>query len=116
MPIIVSKLWTSFFSFGKANAITIYPFVFVKNRKLRENSILINHESIHLAQALELLILPFYIAYLVEFAIRMLQYRNFQMAYMNISFEREAYMHQFNLSYLKNRKLWSFKNYLIKKA
>ena len=72
----------------------------------------INHERIHTAQQRELLFIPFYIWYLIEWLIRLIQYRNWNKAYLNISFEREAYTHGHNLSYLKNRKLYSFLKYL----
>lgn len=112
--LIVSAFWTSFFSAGKANAVTIFPFIFLRKKNLKSDTILINHERIHIVQALELLILPFYIWYLIEFLIRYIQYSEFQKAYLNISFEREAYDNERNMSYLKNRKLFSFKKYLSK--
>ncbi|MBV2227748.1 MAG: hypothetical protein KUL85_12885 [Sphingobacterium mizutaii] len=99
---------------GKAQAITIFPFIFLKHSSDRDNRILINHERIHVLQALELLIFPFYLLYLLEFSLRMLQYRNFTRAYLNISFEREAYENEHNLNYLKSRKLFSFWKYVTR--
>lgn len=110
--VIVSSFWTRFFSMGKAQAITIFPFILLKHTLDRENKILINHERIHILQAIELLILPFYVLYLLEFVCRLLQYRNFTRAYLNISFEREAFRNERNLNYLKKRKLWSFVRYI----
>jgi len=92
--------------------ITIFPFVFLKTKSLKTDMVLINHEKIHLRQQLELLILPFYIFYIVEFLIRLIQYRNWYSAYRNISFEREAYINQSNLNYLKQRRFWSFLKYI----
>lgn len=91
--------------------ITIFPFVFLKYKNLKDDVVLINHESIHLRQQLELLILPFYVIYFLEFLMRLIQYRNWYKAYRNISFEREAYYNEANLDYLKNRKVWSFLKY-----
>lgn len=71
-----------------------------------------NHEAIHTAQMKELAYLIFYIWYGVEWIVRLCQYQNTKQAYYNISFEREAYKHQYDLEYLKNRKLFSFKKYL----
>ncbi|MVZ61632.1 hypothetical protein [Sphingobacterium humi] len=110
--VIVSRFWTRFFSFGKAQAITIFPFIFLRYRRDKTDQVLLNHERIHIIQALELLILPFYIWYLTEFLLRYLQYKDFQKAYYHISFEREAYTHQRDLSYLKKRKLYSFMAFL----
>ncbi len=68
----------------------------------------INHERIHTAQQRELLFIPFYILYVVEWLIRLIQYRSWHKAYRNISFEREAYTHGHNLNYLKTRKPYTF--------
>ena len=92
--------------------LTIFPFVFLKYRGLKNDEILINHERIHLRQQLELLVLPFYFLYLVEFLFRLLQYKNWKKAYRKISFERESYLNEDNLSYLENRRFWQFLEYL----
>ena len=92
--------------------ITIFPFIFIKNRELKRNKVLINHEKIHLKQQLELLILFFYIFYFLEWLFKFLKYKNAYTAYLNISFEREAYKEEENLNYLKERKNWAFINYL----
>jgi hypothetical protein len=92
----------------------VFPFIFLKNTTLKNNKVLINHEKIHLKQQIELLIIPFFIVYFFEFLIRMLQYKNWQLAYLNISFEREAYKNEKSLDYLKSRPLWNFVNYFKK--
>ena len=94
--------------------ITIFPFMFLKNRTLKDNKILINHEKIHLRQQLELLIIPFYIIYIFEFFIRLIQYKKWHLAYKNISFEREAYAKEKDLDYLKSRPLFNVINYIKK--
>ena len=94
------------------SGMTIFPFVFLKSKQLKENQVLINHEKIHLRQQLELLVIPFYLFYIIEFLVRLIQYKNWQIAYRNISFEREAYTNEFNLYYLKHRPFWSFLKYL----
>ncbi|MDE6277500.1 MAG: hypothetical protein K2M06_05260, partial [Muribaculaceae bacterium] len=68
----------------------------------------INHERIHTAQQRELLFLPFYILYLLEWLIRLLQYRRWMEAYLNISFEREAYTHGPDLTYLPARRPYAW--------
>lgn len=75
----------------------------------------INHERIHTAQQRELLFIPFYILYLIEWSVRFLQFRNWKKAYYNISFEREAYRHGNDLSYLKNRKLYSWTRFITQR-
>ena len=94
------------------NGLAIFPFVFLKSDDLRLSKHILNHERIHLRQQLELLIIPFFIWYLAEFFIRLLQYRNWHLAYRNISFEREAYGNEYYLEYLKKRRFWRFLKYL----
>ncbi|WDF68142.1 hypothetical protein PQ465_17820 [Sphingobacterium oryzagri] len=112
--LIVSWFWTNFFSGGRAVAITIFPFIFVSRSDLAKDNVLLNHERIHLQQALELLVLPFYIFYLLEFCLRYVQHKNFNKAYFALSFEQEAYAFQADLGYLRRRKLWAFRRYLKK--
>lgn len=92
--------------------ITIFPFVFLKLRQFKNDVVLINHEKIHLRQQLEMLIFPFYLVYGFEFLFGLFQYKNWSLAYKNISFEREAYANERNLDYLKQRKFWGFLKYL----
>ena len=68
----------------------------------------VNHERIHTQQQKELLYIPLYILYILEWIFRLIQYRNQQDAYMNISFEREAYKHGHDLDYLQQRKRYSW--------
>ena len=95
--------------------LSLWPFIFLKNGNLKADSVLINHEKIHLRQQRELLILPFYILYLTEWVIRSLWYLNTYRAYQNLSFEREAYAHEDDMEYLSNRKIFSFIKYLCAK-
>ena len=83
--------------FKGCKAITIWPFIFVRE-KCSFNEVDLNHEKIHGKQQLELLIIFFYLIYLVEWIIK---------GYRNISFEREAYSNENNLDYLKTRKHYS---------
>lgn len=92
--------------------LAIFPFVFVKQTLDKENLVFLNHERIHLRQQLELLILPFFIWYFLEFLLRLAQYKNIDLAYRNISFEREAYTNEKDLDYLKQRSFWRFLNYV----
>lgn len=92
--------------------ITLYPFIFIKNKTDSEDLTFINHEKIHLRQQIEFLILPFYIWYGIEYLIRRMQYKNKIIAYRNISFEREAYQNEADLNYLKKRSFWRFLKYM----
>ena len=93
-------------------AMTLFPFMLLKFDRLKADCVLINHEKIHLRQQLELLVLPFYVLYVMEFLVKLIVYKRWDLAYRNISFEREAYSHESNLEYLLNRPFWSFLKYL----
>lgn len=108
MPVIISTLSLLPRRF---HAITLFPFIFLR-RGGAENDILINHERIHLRQQIELLILPFYVWYIIEYLLKLIIYRNHEKAYKNICFEREAYRNDEDLDYLKARKMWGFVKYL----
>jgi len=89
-------------------ALTLFPFIIVGNKSDLEDKVLVNHEKIHIRQQLELLILPFYVWYLVDFIFQYYKYKNKHEAYRNIIFEREAYQNEKQLDYLETRKLWGF--------
>lgn len=94
------------------SGITLFPFVLVKYRIDKENKVFVNHEKIHLCQQLELFIFPFFVWYLLEFLVRLIQYKKVGLAYRNISFEREAYANEKSLTYLKQRSFWRFWYYI----
>lgn len=93
------------------SGITLFPFIILRHEDLKMNKVLMNHEKIHLRQQLELLIVPFYIIYSIEFIIRFILQRNWNSAYRQISFEREAYNNEGNLYFLKKRRFWNFIHY-----
>ena len=88
--------------------LTLFPFVVLKHGSDKEDILLLNHEKIHLRQQLELLVLPFFVWYVLEFLIKYLKFRNRNTAYHAISFEREAYQNEKNPHYLSQRKPFSF--------
>lgn len=94
--------------------LSLWPFIFLKHNDLKKDAVLINHEKIHLRQQLELLILPFYILYILEWLLRTILYLNTYRAYQNMSFEREAYHNEKDLNYLDHRRPFSFMNYLFR--
>ncbi|MFP9118506.1 hypothetical protein ACLI08_12010 [Flavobacterium sp. RNTU_13] len=94
------------------SGITLFPFVFMRDKSLAKNPVFVNHERIHLRQQAELLVLPFYLWYITEYFIRRLTYPTQKEAYRNISFEREAYANETDVDYLSQRKPWSFLKHL----
>jgi hypothetical protein len=90
----------------------VFPFVVLKYDFDKANETFVNHERIHLKQQIELLIIPFFAWYFLEYLFRLVQYKSKDLAYRNISFEREAYAKETDLNYLKNRSFFQFLNYI----
>ncbi|HPW98704.1 MAG TPA: hypothetical protein PK218_09090 [Flavobacterium sp.] len=97
----------------KIIGLTIFPFIIVKDKKLKLDKVFINHEKIHLRQQLELLILPFFVWYFLEFFFRFMICLNWSKSYRSISFEKEAYCNEMNFNYLEKRTLYRFLKYII---
>ncbi|RAV30486.1 hypothetical protein [Sinomicrobium soli] len=93
--------------------LTLWPVIFLKTPELRNDPVLVNHEKIHLRQQAELLVLPFYVLYGLEWLYGLLKYRDIHRAYRQISFEREAYTNEQNPNYLKTRDSWRFTYYFF---
>ena len=96
-------IYNNLIPFKGWKSITLWPFIFVR-KDVKFDDIDLNHEKIHLAQQIELLVIPFYIIYLIEWIVRLFMKGN---AYRSISFEKEAYTHQYELDYLNNRNLFA---------
>ena len=101
--------------------ITIWPFIFLANKKefytLKLNgrqkyNNLIRHERIHLRQQLGLLVLPFFVIYALNYLINLIRYGNTDLAYRNIVFEREAYANEKDMDYLNMPRFYSWLKYL----
>jgi len=114
-PIVIysDKFLNAISWFMRIGGIALFPFVILREKYNSTDSFwvergkkTINHESIHFQQALELLVIPFYILYLLEWAVKLPFYG--AKAYDNISFEREAYGNDTNLDYLKTRKRYNW--------
>lgn len=90
----------------------IFPFILVRSEELKKDRILINHETIHIWQQIEMLVLPFYVFYLLNYLYNLLKYKSHYHAYMNISFEKEAYANEGDLSYPEQRKLYAWVTFL----
>ncbi|MBW8360574.1 MAG: hypothetical protein K0M56_00140 [Kaistella sp.] len=95
----------------KISGITLFPFIILRKEEDRQNSVLINHEKIHLRQQLELLVVFFYLWYVIEYYYWYFRLGNRYLAYKSISFEREAYAKEEDPDYLASRKIWSFWKY-----
>ncbi|MBK6858698.1 MAG: hypothetical protein IPG95_00105 [Saprospiraceae bacterium] len=91
-----------------ASAITIWPFIFLREQRYTKDSILLNHEKIHLKQQLETLILFFYFIYAFDYLRNRRKGMNPRTSYFNIRFEQEAYAYEKDLTYLSKRKAYNW--------
>lgn len=90
--------------FGKFGAINLFGILFAKQNMPLTKEV-INHEMIHTRQMRELLYIPFYILYIIEWCLLIIKNRgSLYKSYHEISFEREAYDHGDDLGYLAHRK------------
>lgn len=96
----------------KYSGLTVFPFIFLKNKKSIEDTCFLNHEKIYLKQQAELLWIFFFVWYSIEYGVQILQYKNHDAAYKNINFEKEAYKNEQDLNYLEFRKTFAFLKYL----
>lgn len=97
--------------------ITLYPFIFLKksyferfgNQKEQRLAKTINHEKIHIKQQVELLVLPFYILYFLFYFVNLFRKGD---SYMNIPFEKEAYVNENDFEYPNKRKFFGWIKYI----
>ena len=108
-------LYSKHFPPGNFGAINLFGIIIARKDYGRLTDAEINHECIHTRQMAEMLVIFFYISYLIEWIVRLIQYRNMFDAYVNISYEREAYSNMYNIEYLKKRRPCTFKNYYKKR-
>lgn len=94
------------------NAITIFPFVFVRSAYAND-PVLINHENIHGEQYKELWVLGFWFLYLWYYGLGIYRYRNLDNAYRRIPFEQEAYINAEDDTYLKHREKFAWCKYRV---
>ncbi|MBC5862559.1 hypothetical protein [Flavobacterium turcicum] len=93
-------------------SITLFPFIIFNDKCEKQDLVLVQHEKIHLRQQLELLIIPFFLWYAIEFCWHLIKLKKWQLAYRAISFEREAYANEHDLSYFTKRPIFNFFRFL----
>lgn len=119
-PIVIysDKFLNAISIFMRVAGISLFPFVILREKYIdakywsKKNDVIVNHETIHFWQTLELGIVLFYVLYVVEFLIKLVFYGS--NAYRNLSFEREAKGNEKNLKYLDNRKPYAWIKLIFK--
>lgn len=94
-------VYNKFIPFKGFGAINLFGVIFAR-KECKVTPRTINHEKIHTAQMRELGYIGFYVLYFLEWLYRLVVDTN--RAYRTISFEVEAYEHQYDYKYLESRK------------
>lgn len=88
-----------------------YPMIYINPRIVRYRkrfNTTVNHERIHHAQQIELLIIPFYIWYFLEYIYYLILTFDSYEAYRKIRFERECFNHEDDMRYLAKRRPYAY--------
>lgn len=101
-------VYNSLIPFGDFAAINLFGVLFVRRGKVMTEKML-NHERIHTVQMKEMLYVPFYVWYFVEWLMEVFRYG--RGAYATNTFEREAHANDDNLNYLNERKPYAWWDY-----
>jgi hypothetical protein len=106
--IVINPKLLAFLTLGFASGLTLWPFIILQKHDDR----IIRHESIHIKQQEEMLVIFFYFWYVMEWLIRKIKFKTSISSYKHLSFEQEAYANQNDLQYLNNRKKYSWIKYI----
>jgi len=104
------RIWTSKKRLRGYVGFSFFIFIFVA-REAYDHDMIIRHETIHFKQQVEMLFIGMWIMYAFEMVRNYIKYKNFDKAYRNNVFEREAYANDEDEDYLKNRKFWAWNRY-----
>lgn len=99
----VKEIYNSKFAkFFKVEAITLYPYIFFAKPKANVVISTVIHEKIHIAQVEYFGWVTFYVSYLLYYVAGLIRYKNRRIAYLQISYEDEAYKHAGDDTYPEN--------------
>lgn len=96
----------------RVGAITLWPFIFIR-KGIESSDRLIRHESIHIQQYTELLVIGFYLVYVWDWLHGLVKYRSGSTAYMQIRMEQEAYENESDKNYPESRKHYAWLKYSV---
>ena len=92
--------------------VNLFGVLFTRRDK-EISDVTLNHELIHTEQMKEMLYVFFYLWYGVEWLVRLIILCDSHKAYRAISFEKEAYANEKNLTYREGRKRYSWLTYVF---
>ena len=97
--------------FMKVDGMALWPFILLRKATFKNDAVFIRHEMIHLRQQLEMLVLPFYLVYLLNYLFNLVRLKNHNLAYLDIIFEKEANANEADREYLSKRPFWAWLKY-----
>lgn len=111
-------IWNNFIPFRGFRAVNLFGVLFARcNAVISETTL--RHERIHTMQMREMLYVPFYLWYGVEYVIRLVGWSFGKKPcgpngrpYDRMGFEREAYGNEHDADYPKTRKRFSWLKYI----
>ena len=90
-------------------------WIFTRNADdVKDNSDTLQHEAIHRLQMREILYVPFFLLYVLEYFVKLCICWNADRAYRSISFEQEAYYFERFECYRRYRKRFRFMEFVFK--
>ena len=106
-------VWNKFIPFKGYKYINLFGIIFTRD-KSKITDVEYNHEKIHLKQMQEMLWVPFYLWYGIEYLIiKLFRLKDEQgEQYHDVSFEEEAHNNDANLNYCNERKHYAWFKYL----
>lgn len=87
-------------------------FIILREERFKHNYKLLNHEKIHYRQQRELFFVGHWILYLSFYLYHLIRLRSHIEAYERNPFEREAYSHESDMTYLNDRPAYHWMKYL----
>lgn len=109
---VIQNKWIPFKGYKYIN---LFGLLFTRHKE-EISDIEYNHEKIHLKQMQELLWVPYYLWYAIEYLLIRLFHKKQNDAYHDVSFEEEAYKHEEDLEYTEHRKHYAWFKYVRAKS
>ena len=112
----LKEIYTRNFPARGYTALTVWPWVFIREDcRQKYTSTAKRHELTHACQQKECLLLPFFLWYALEWAVKLLVCRlDADRAYRSISFEQEAYANQAGVEYNRERRHFAWVKYVFR--
>ena len=87
MWILISPAFIRYFTPKNISGISIFPFIILERKEIKEDKTFVQHEMIHIRQQMELILILFIILYYLEFLILFIKYGNLQQAYRYVLYK-----------------------------